>query len=217
MPAEEAVESTIVTVIAGGELILPPKPDPRAFVIAADSGYDHALAHGIEVDLLIGDMDSVSSEGILDAETRGIPIIRHRTDKDETDLELALRAAIDRGARRVDIHGGEGGTIAHLLGVALGLTSLRWADAAVTWHTATGRVRVVRSGYPVSVSRAEARTLSVIAVGDLRGVDMTGTRWELEDEDLAAGSTQGVNNEITHDTAIVSVREGVGLVISEEG
>jgi thiamine pyrophosphokinase len=215
MPAEEAVEATIVTVIAGGELVLPPNLDPGTFVIAADSGYDHALAHAIEADLLVGDMDSVSPEGLVHAEARGIPIIRHRVDKDETDLELALGEAIDRGATRVDIHGAEGGTIAHLLGVALGLTSLRWADVEVTWHTATGRVSVVRPDHPVSVHRSEAHRFSVVPVGDLRGVDVTGTRWELEDEDLATGSTRGISNEITHDTAIVSVRGGVGLVIIE--
>lgn len=217
MPAEEAVESTIVTVIAGGELILPPNPDPHAFVIAADSGYDNALAHGIEADLLVGDMDSVSPAGLVHADERGIPIVRHSIDKDETDLELALAEALGRGATRVDIHGGEGGTIAHLLGVALGLASPRWADAGVTWHTGTGRVCVARPGHPVSVSRDEGRILSVIPVGDLRGVEVSGTRWELEDEDLTAGSTRGVSNEITHDIAIVSIRDGVGLVIIEGG
>ena len=215
MPAEEAVESTIVTVIAGGEVLVPPNPHPLAFVIAADSGYDNALAHGIEADLLVGDMDSVSPEGLLHAEARGIPVVRHSIDKDETDLELALAAAVDRGATRIEIHGGEGGTIAHLLGVAMGLTSPRWADTQVTWHTATGRVCVARPGHPVTVSRAAGRTLSVIPVDDLRGVDVTGTRWQLEHEDLPAGSTRGVSNEITDDTATVSIRDGIGLVIIE--
>jgi thiamine pyrophosphokinase len=217
MPAEEAVESTIVTIIAGGEVLLPPTHGSDAFVIAADSGYDNALGHGVAVDLLVGDMDSVSPDGLAHAEARGIPIVRHRTDKDETDLELALGEAVGRGATTIDIHGGEGGAIAHFLGIALGLTSPRWAGTDLTWHTATGRVRVVRPGHPVSVSRTEGRTLSVIPVGDLGGVVVTGTRWELEDEDLATGSTRGVSNEITDDTANVSIRHGVGLVISEGG
>ena len=63
----------------------------KGYVIAADSGMDHALALGVEVDLLVGDLDSVLPESIPLAKR----VERHPWDKDVTDLELALLAALE--------------------------------------------------------------------------------------------------------------------------
>src|SRR3954451_14227603 len=85
-----------VLVVAGGQpspLRLPTLPE-RAYVIAADSGVDLALALGLHIDRAIGDFDSVSAAGLATAEAAGATIERHPTAKDATDLELALDAAI---------------------------------------------------------------------------------------------------------------------------
>ncbi|MBT5085466.1 MAG: thiamine diphosphokinase, partial [Actinobacteria bacterium] len=81
-------------VFLGGPAPALTAPLPSAeFVIAVDRGADHALALGYSVDLLVGDLDSVSAAGRLAA----IEIEQHPVDKDETDLELALAAAERRG------------------------------------------------------------------------------------------------------------------------
>ena len=72
-------------------------------VIAADSGLHVARALNLRVDLLVGDLDSVSPEAIADT-----PIERHPVDKDATDLELAIDAAVRRGASHMVVIGGSG-------------------------------------------------------------------------------------------------------------
>ena len=64
------------------------------YVIAADSGLDHALALGLPVDALIGDLDSVSDAGRRHAERSGMAIHHFPPDKDTTDTELAIALAI---------------------------------------------------------------------------------------------------------------------------
>ena len=87
-------------IFTGGPLPLFDFPLPEAqLVIAADSGGDHADELGLEVDLIIGDFDSCSSKAIEKAnEVRKFP-----TDKDVTDLELALAATIEKGLSSVTI------------------------------------------------------------------------------------------------------------------
>ena len=69
-----------------------------AFVIAADSGLEHAAALGLAVDVLVGDLDSVSTSALEAAEEAGVRVERHPVDKEATDLELALDYALALGA-----------------------------------------------------------------------------------------------------------------------
>ncbi len=66
-------------------------------VVAVDSGFDTAWSAGIDVDILIGDLDSVSAEGLAAAEADGVSVERHPVDKDRTDLDLALQRVVDGG------------------------------------------------------------------------------------------------------------------------
>ena len=71
-----------------------------AFVIAADSGLDHARAHDIKVDLVVGDLDSVSDAAIAAAIADGVSIETYPRDKDATDLaHRARRRSADGRAR----------------------------------------------------------------------------------------------------------------------
>ena len=87
---------TAVIVIGGAGIdrrVLAQLPGDR-YVVAADSGFDHALTLGLTVDLLVGDLDSISGPGRAAAEAAGTAIERHRPDKDATDTELAVAAAL---------------------------------------------------------------------------------------------------------------------------
>ena len=204
-------------VLAGGDA--PPATAVRAacadghpFVVAADSGLDLAHALGLSVDLVVGDLDSVSPEALAAARAAGVAVDAHPAAKDATDLELAILAARAHGARRVTVVGGGGGRHDHLLANALVLTHATFADLDVDALVGTARITVVRSratfrGTPGSL-------LSLVPVGGTaRGVRTEGLRFPLHDEDLSPGSTRGISNELLGPTATVHVADGVLLVV----
>lgn len=207
-------DNTKAIILAGGELHTRPLPPRGAVVVAADSGYDHALALGLDVDLLVGDMDSISVQGLTHAEGSGIAIERHPPDKDHTDLELAIRAAIRLGATDIEIHGADDGRIDHLLAVAMGLTEEVDRRATLSWHTATGTVRAASHGRPVAVRGAVGDTVSLIPVGTARGVTTSGMQWTLVSQDLPAGTSRGMSNVLTAPDATVEVESGRVLVVA---
>jgi thiamine pyrophosphokinase len=211
-----ATSHTRAVVIAGGELHTEPSVAPTDLVIAADSGYDHALSLGVTVDLLIGDLDSLSPEGLNHAHTHDVQVDRHPEDKDATDLELAIRAAIERGVDAVDVFGGEGGRIDHLLGVGLSISSREWESIDIAWHTGTGIVRTATSTRPVELKTVIGDTITIIPIGDVHGVTTTGLRWPLTDAVLTRGASIGVSNEAISDRASIEVSEGAVLVIGNE-
>jgi thiamine pyrophosphokinase len=202
-------------VFAGADMRRRTVIDEEAFVVAADSGYDNALAAGVPVDILIGDMDSVSSEALDHAERNDVDIQRYPADKDETDLELAIDVAVARGATSITILGGEGGQLGHLFGIGLILTNDRWSHVKVVWHVECGELQAAIPSRPVTIDPRYA-IVSLLSIGDARGVTTSGLQWSLTNADLATGSTRGLSNRTTHPHATVSVTDGAVLVIMED-
>ena len=189
--------------------------DRSTFVIAADSGLDHALALGFTADVVVGDLDSVTPDALARARETGADVEPHPAEKDETDLELALRRAVALGVPRVTVIGGGGGRHDHLLANALVLAHDDFAALAVDALVGTARLTVVRT-------RAELRGtpgsfLSLLPLGGpARGVRTEGLRYPLHDEELAPGTTRGVSNEFLTSVATVSLRDGVLLAVQPE-
>jgi len=211
--------SSTTLVFAGGDP-LPPElvdrlPGPDAFVVAADSGLEHAQALGRRVDLVVGDFDSADHDAVVAAEAAGTQVERHPVAKDQTDLELALAAARARGATRIVVVGGYGGRLDHFLANALALAGPAADGVAVEWVTGEALVTVVRS--EADISGAPGDLCSLLAVGGpARGVRTRGLRYPLTGEDLAPGSTRGVSNELNEPVAHVSVESGTVLAVQPE-
>lgn len=183
-----------------------------AYLIAADSGLDTALSWGYDVDLVVGDLDSVSDQGL---EATAAAVERHPADKDATDLDLALQAAMRLEPDRVVVLGGQGGRLDHLLGTVLLLTSPRWAEVELEWVGSRGRMRVLRGGATLHGAVGTVLTLLAVA-GEAVGVTTTGLRWDLDDATVPPGSTLGVSNLFTAPVATVRMRDGVLLAIQPD-
>src|SRR5438270_13905139 len=74
-------------------------------VIAADGGATKLAKAGRRPDLVIGDMDAITTEAQRDLELAGVTLERYPTDKAQTDGELALDAAVKRGADEIIVVG----------------------------------------------------------------------------------------------------------------
>jgi thiamine pyrophosphokinase len=210
---------TAIVLAGGDDTPLDPAQLPSpATVIAADSGYDAAKALGLVVDLIVGDLDSISAEGLAAARAAGIAIEEYPADKDATDLELALQAAVALRPAEIVVVGGNGGRLDHLLGNALllgagflGDITVRWEGAAVTTHRLT-------PGASCEVDGSSRDVVSLLPVaGAATGVTTVGLRWRLHGETLAFGSTRGISNELVGDRATIAIASGVLLVIHERG
>ena len=186
-----------------------------AFVIAADSGLDHAAALGLSVDVLVGDLDSATAPAVRAAEAAGVRIERHPVDKEATDLELALEHALALGAGRVTVvSGGGGARVDHHLAELVLLASARFAPLHLDARIGTARAVPVHAGEGVSLTGAPGAVLTLIALGGPAiGITTAGLRWPLRAETLEPGSTRGVSNEIVEGPLHVALTGGSLLVV----
>ena len=84
-----------VVIVANGELAAPISSYDYDFLIAVDNGLHYCLQQKCIPDLLIGDLDSVSTIDMVQAQQLNIPTQQYPREKDQTDLELALLHAIE--------------------------------------------------------------------------------------------------------------------------
>ena len=206
-----------IVVVTGSEPLDPLAVDAAGradCIVAADGGLDHARAAGLVPDVLVGDLDSVSADG-LDWATARIPIERHPADKAATDTELALASAAAMRPQRLILIAGRGDRLDHAIAAlgALGSDGLA-AVAAVEGWWGDDHVLIGRPGRTVGVDRPTGTTFSLLALhGPCRGVTVTGSRWPLVDADLAPMSGLGVSNEVLDPPCRVDVAAGVVTLI----
>ena len=79
------------------------------FVIAADAGFQVLEQHGINMDLVIGDFDSLS---FVPKHPEVIPL---KKEKDDTDMRAAVLEGMKAGYETFHIYGGTGGRIEHTI------------------------------------------------------------------------------------------------------
>lgn len=178
--------------------------------IAADSGYLTARALGDRVDLLVGDLDSLPAADIPE----GVELIRVPAEKDDTDTQLAVELAIERGAEELVIIGGLGGRLDHTLSNIAILEDLSARGVYAVMTDGRDRVRFLRSSSAL-IGRSEHKYLSLIAADErVRGVSIEGVRYPLKNATLTRRRQYAVSNEIVGNCALISVRRG-GIFIIE--
>lgn len=189
-------------------------------VIAADGGARHARTLGVDIDLWVGDGDSLGDAGIAELAARGVAIERWATDKDRTDTELAVLAAVqrDEGVVIVGAMGGE--RIDHALANVnlLALAELTGRVACI--YTPAARIRLMRgddqrgSGSWTSLTGATGDLVSLLPIGGAAdGVSTRGLAYPLLDESLHEGSSRGLSNVVTAVDAAVTLRRGSLLIV----
>jgi thiamine pyrophosphokinase len=193
--------SLVIVLASGAAAVEIPE---GAYVIAADGGADA----GVPVDLAVGDFDSIQP-ATLDTLTN---VEVYPPDKDATDLELAMEAALRVGATQLLVVGSDGGRLDHLFGSLVLLASDKWTGVEVDALLGNARAHVVRGSRVLHGAVGE--TISLFALGGrAEGVSTEGLAYALAGEVLEPGSSRGVSN-LFHDVeARVTVERGVVLAV----
>jgi thiamine pyrophosphokinase len=150
-------------------------------VCAADSGLDTLVAWDIEPDIIVGDMDSVSSIDLL-GRFPGAEVRLSPRDKDETDTELALASLAARGADRIVLAGGGGGRLDHLLAIrSLFERGGTLLPRPVEWHTARDALFLVEEGHTLAIEAERGAIVSVFPLAEgAEGMSSEGLKWPLD-------------------------------------
>ena len=183
-------------------------------IIAANGGSQHLLQLGLVPSIIIGDLDSINEQErkhFLDA---GVEFIAFDREKDETDLELALKHAVSDACQPILIIGALGGrldqTLANLS--LLGSDDLR--DLDVRFDDGTEEVFMINESRPYELHGSPGDLVSLLPWGrPVEGIVTQGLRWELRSDNLHPHKTRGISNVLLNERASLRIRSGLLLLI----
>lgn len=204
------------TIFANGEYLdplRPPQLQDGDLVIAADGGSRHCQALKITPDVLIGDLDSTDPALITDWEEAGVEVLRHPADKDQTDLELALLLAQERGSKEAWVYGAAGGRLDMTFG-NLVLMAHPLLEIPITLICGAEEVHLLRPGDSLTLAGSVKDSLSLLALHpDGAVISARGVQYALDSERLEFGLTRGISNQLIKPTATIQLETGLLAVI----
>jgi thiamine pyrophosphokinase len=188
-----------------------------AWVIAADGGARQASRLGLNIQTLIGDMDSLDEQELAAFSVSVADVRRYPAEKNETDLELALLHAASTGATRIRIFSAIGDRIDQTLAnvYLLALPELAGLDVRIVaghqecWLVYPGE-HVIRG--------APGDTVSLIPVGSAaQGIRTENLYYSLHNETLTLGPARGISNIMQTEAARVWLQQGKLLIVHTIG
>ena len=189
---------SLFVILLGGSLTMTDRLRRQcagARLIAADSGMRHAALFDSGVELWIGDFDS--SDDTLRARYNDVPQERHDADKAKTDGELAVDAALARGATSLVLAGALGGERSDHAFFHAALVS-RLAEQGIAVIATSGEEEL----WPLKTGESQfdfpaGTRFSVIGFGDIDGLTLRGVRWPLTQAYVPFGSSLTLSNIVT--------------------
>lgn len=194
------------------------KKYPCDIMIAVDAGMSFFYRSHLMPDYIVGDFDSAAPEALRYFKESKKPIIlQFQSEKDETDTELAIRTAIDKGCQSVHILGATGTRIDHVMGNIhlLGMAMEQGGECVIVDEH--NRIRMIRDGLTIKKEEQYGTYVSLFPfTPQVKKLTLTGFKYPLYEYTLECYHSLGVSNEIIEEQAEISFQEGVLLVMESK-
>lgn len=178
------------------------------YVICADGGYDIAKKVDIIPDLIVGDFDSSNFKIPDDIKTVIVPV-----EKDDTDLQLALSIAKEKGAKYITVIGGIGGRVDHTFGNVQNIVHYSEDGTDIIMLDPFQSITVQRPG--TKVYRGDKNTkFSVFAhSAEVTGITYKGAYYPLDNHTITNSFPLGISNEFLDTEIEVTTKSGILIIV----
>lgn len=207
-------------IISGGEINLDflykyYNDNKNSTIIAVDKGLNALHELNIIPHHIVGDFDSINKDLLsLYSNNTNITIHKYNPEKDYTDTEIAIKLAIDLNSSCINIIGGFGNRIDHLLANIHILMHGLNANIPCYLLDACNKVYLINGTTKIFKSKAYGKYISLIPLtSSVSGLTLKGFKYPLNDYTLPIGVSLGISNEIVDNIATISFKDGILIII----
>lgn len=184
----------------------------NTIIICADGGLVHCLNDSIPPHYIIGDFDSADSTLLKDASLKNSKIIRHSTEKDKSDTELALDIAISLKVSEITFLGCTGTRIDHFLANLHLLAKAMQRGIKASIIDRNNTISLISESSEFSTKKGDI--FSLLPLSEMvTGINTTGLKYPLEEGRMEVGKPYGISNEATGRKVSISIKAGLLIVI----
>jgi thiamine pyrophosphokinase len=181
------------------------------FLIGVDRGAYFLAQRNIKMNLAIGDFDSVNEAELLCVTQFAQQSIRYKPEKDETDTELALKAAI-KISEKITIVGGLGGRHDHTLANLHLLYKSKENGCFCELYDEKHHIILVHDVYYLKKDKYKLISLIPFTT-EVSGISVMGCRYPLNNATFKIGVTRGISNYLVENEGVIRVKEGALIVV----
>ncbi len=179
-------------------------------IIAADGGANSAYKLGLVPNYIIGDFDSIKPI-VKEYFSDKSEIIKYNR-QDDTDVEKALKFAIEKRFETVYLLGGTGDRMDHSI-CNLGIV-LKYYDRIriILLH---GRTILHPYSKDVTLSTIPNETISLYAFNNITTITSEGLKYPLRNTTLCFGDSESTSNMALGNEVELKIKDGIIFVIRE--
>ncbi|MFJ7933097.1 thiamine diphosphokinase [Sporosarcina sp. NPDC096371] len=184
--------------------------------IGADRGALHLLQQGITPHEAVGDFDSVTMSEYDQIAAVVRKVGRFRSEKNETDTELAVDCALAYHPDRVILTGVTGGRLDHMESALHLLYRLQMThhQTAFSIRNTSNELSILPPGVHECVRNERFPYVSFFPFGgDVCGLTLSGFKYETVDASLKTGMTRFTSNEPAAEVCTISFHTGICLMV----
>lgn len=179
-----------------------------AFLIGVDKGCLLLAQRNIQVDVGIGDFDSITNDEFKIVQNNCKQVIKLNPVKDDTDLEHALKFAKDNGYDEIEIYGALGGRQDHNL---LNLKLLYLYKMNICLYDKKNKIYCLSEG-EYAIKKDDYKYISLFSFEKCK-ISIKGTVYELDNVELSIEDNYTTSNEIAKDECMLTIHKGRLLII----
>lgn len=194
-------------IITGGKYYTINRIERCDFVIACDKGYEYCLLQNITPDLLIGDFDSYDGKLPENIKTDILPV-----EKDDTDTMHAYRYCVENNFDEIELYCAFGNRLDHFLSNIQ--TAIYGAKNGITTYMSDEENEfIITDKDNIVINKRDNCSLSLFAADSLKGVTITGAKYNLDKYDIDNSYPIGQSNEWVSDKVTVSKESGIMIIV----
>lgn len=187
------------------------------WIIGVDRGLEFLYEYGIRPTHIVGDFDSADPKlETYYRRQKEVDIRRFNPVKDSTDTQIAIELALEMGSDAIEILGGTGSRLDHVMGNIQSMMLAKKAGVTCCMLDENNRICLIGEDTVLKKEKQYGHFVSLIPLTTrVEGVDLIGFKYPLHNHTFTSTESAGlgISNEILEEEAKIHIKSGILVLV----